>query len=153
MSLLDGTETNPPSKAARYGITIGVAIVLGPLFFYWLWFLYLHMPERRATENFLNALSSGNLQQAYTIWKPDPQHYSYKDFLEDWGDQGFYGPVKSYRLNSANAPARSGSGIIVRVEVNPFSPFPDGSDLAKSRRTKEVRLWVESKDKSLSFAP
>src|SRR5215467_7441140 len=109
MSLLDGTEVQPQSKLGRYGLTAIVAIILGPLFFYWLWFLYLHMPERRATENFLDALSSGNLQQAYTLWKPDPQHYSYKDFLEDWGEQGFYGPVKSYRLDSANSPGNSAS--------------------------------------------
>src|SRR5713101_2880113 len=34
-------------------------------------------------------------------------------------------------------------GIIVVVEVSPYQPFPDDSDVAKSRRTREVRIWVE----------
>lgn len=153
MSLLDGTEVEPQSKLRRYGLTTLVAIVLGPLFFYWLWFLYLHMPERAAAEHFLDALSSGNLQLAYTLWKPDPQHYSFQEFTQDWGEEGFYGPVKSYKVDSADSPAKSGSGIIIMVEVNPYSPFPNDNDTAKARRTKQVRLWVESKDKSLSFAP
>jgi len=44
-------------------------------------------------------------------------------------------------------------GIIVVVEVSPYQPFPDDSDVAKSRRTREVRLWVETRDKSLGFPP
>ena len=153
MSLLDGNEVPPESKLGRYAVTLGVAVILGPLFFYWLWFLYLHMPARSAAEHFLDALCNGNLQQAYTLWKADPQRYTFKEFTEDWGEGGFYGPVKSYKIDSADAPARSGSGIIVTVEVNPFSPFPDDNDTVKARLTKQVRLWVESKDKSLSFAP
>ena len=44
-------------------------------------------------------------------------------------------------------------GIIVVVEVSPYQPFPDDSDVAKSRRTREVRIWVETRDKSLGFPP
>ncbi len=61
--------------------------------------------------------------------------------------------MKSYHIETAAAPKRSGSGVIVVVEVSPLAPFPDDNDAAKNRRTKEVRIWVETKDKSLSFPP
>jgi hypothetical protein len=85
--------------------------------------------------------------------KADPAHYSYKDFMEDWGPAGYYGPVKSYRVESASEPDKSGSGIIVTVEVSPFQPFPNDNEVEKSSKTKEVKMWVESKDKSISISP
>jgi hypothetical protein len=38
----------------------------------------------------------------------------------------------------------------VVVEVSPFQPFPDISD-PHSSRNREIRLWVERSDQSLSF--
>jgi hypothetical protein len=40
----------------------------------------------------------------------------------------------------------------VTVEISPYSPYPDQND-PKSSRTKEVQIWVERSDKSLSFPP
>jgi hypothetical protein len=151
--LLDEPVDDPKAQLKRTAIMAGSAIVLSVLFFYWLWFLYLHMPERTAAERFFNILSAGNTEQAYQDWKPDASHYSYKDFMEDWGPTGQYGPVKSFRLESASNPPRGGSGIIITVEVSPDLPFPSNSDIVKSAHTKEVKLWVEKKDKSLGFSP
>jgi hypothetical protein len=153
IGLFEGTSEDPKAKKRRYVITAIALVVIGSVSGTWMYFDVVHVPQRHVAQHFLNALTAGDTQLAYNLWKADPQHYSYKDFLEDWGDKGFYGPVKSYQIESASSPRREGSGIVVTVEVNPYNPFPGDNDVIKSHATKEVRLWVEGKDKSLGFAP
>jgi len=153
MGLFDSTSEDPQSKKRRYLITLLFFLVLGGLGVWWLMFGYLHVPERAAAGRFFDALSAGNTELAYKLWKPEPNRYPYKDFLDDWGANGIYGPVKSYQIESVNSPTRGGSGVIVVAEVSPFQPFPDPNDLPKSRSTKEVRIWVETDSKALSYPP
>jgi len=114
-----------------------------------LWFTFRYYPEKRAAERFFDALVAGDTAQAYQLWKPGPT-YAMKDFLADWGSQGYYGPVKSYKILHAKAPSGS-NAIAVSVEVSPFSPMPDISDTEKSRKTRVVEVWVLAGDKSFSF--
>ncbi|MGB6429408.1 MAG: hypothetical protein WBF06_02400 [Candidatus Acidiferrales bacterium] len=147
MGLLDADHQKPPSKRLRYvvsGLALLILVGIG------LWFAFRYEPEKRVVENFMNAVVAGNFQQAYQIWHPHSS-YPYGEFLEDWGTQGYYGPILSYHVESATEPD-GGSGVIVTVEVSPFSPYPDAND-PKSGRTKEVQIWVERSDKSLSFPP
>lgn len=153
IGLFEGTSEDPKAKKRRYIITAFALLIIGSASGIWMYYGVVHVPQRHVTEHFLNALIAGDTQLAYNLWKPDPKQYSYKDFLDDWGDKGFYGPVRSYQIESASEPRRAGSGIIVTVEVNPYNPFPGDEDVMKSHATKEVRLWVENKDKSMGFAP
>ena len=114
-----------------------------------LYFTFRYYPEKRAAERFLDILIAGDTAKAYQLWKPGPS-YSMKDFLADWGPDGYYGPVKSYRILHAKAPSGS-NAIAITVEVSPFSPMPDTSDAEKNRRTKVVEVWVVASDKSFSF--
>ncbi len=145
--MLDGDAEEPRSKLLRYGITVLVFVLLlsGVVAY-----LLRYHTEKGTVEHFLNTLAAGDLQQAYRLWKPNPS-YSYEDFLRDWGPTGEFGPVKSYRLETAQRP-RDGSGIVIVVEVSKFQPFPSEGDFEKDRQNKEVRLWVERKDQSISFA-
>jgi len=120
VGLLDSDSEEPKSKARRYVIT-GLAFVL--LVTAGVWYLVRFYPEKKAAEHFFNALVVGDTQLAYQIWKPQGGSYSYSDFLDDWGPSGYYGPIKSYRIESAQAPPRGGSGVIVVAEVSPFEPF------------------------------
>ncbi len=149
MGLLDSTSEEPRSKLRRYAIS-GLALAL--LVAASLWYVFRFYPEKKAVERFLDALVAGDTQRAYQLWKPQAS-YSYKDFLDDWGPTGYYGPVKSYQIETAENPRGGGSGVIVVVVVSPDQPFPAESDAAKNRRTKEVRIWVERSDKSLGFPP
>ena len=116
-----------------------------------LWYTFRYYPEKRAAEHFFAALVAGDTARAYQLWKPS-QSYAMKDFLADWGPDGYYGPVKSYKIR--DAAARSGaSGVVVTVSISPFSPMPQPSDVEKSRKTRIVSVWVESKDHSFSFPP
>jgi hypothetical protein len=153
MGLLDVGTEDPNARKRRYIVTIVVAAILLVVAGWWFVFGFLHLPERRAASHFFDVLTSGNIPSAYQLVKADPAHYSYKDFLEDWGPTGFYGPVKSYQIESASAPDKSGSGIIVTVDVSPYQPFPSDDEVEKSSKTKEVKMWVESKDKSISISP
>ena len=147
MSLL----SPPPEPSNKYkALTYTVAaltVVLAIL----LYFVFRYYPEKKATERFFDALVAGNTDLAYQLWKPNPT-YALKDFLADWGPQGYWGPVKSYKIEHATAPKGSTS-IDVTVKVSPYSPMPDPSDVEKSRKTRVVDLWIESSNKSFSFPP
>jgi len=116
-----------------------------------LFFVFRYYPEKRAAENFFDALVAGDTNKAYAIWKPTAG-YEMKDFLADWGPKGYWGPVKSYRIGRAKV-LTGASGVSITITVSPYSPMPDPTDLEKSRKTKTVSLWVEKSDKSFSFPP
>jgi hypothetical protein len=150
VGLLDTTaEEAQHSKVRRYVFTIAAFIFLGALGCWWL--LRFHT-EKKTIVQFFDALATGQTEQAYRIWKPQPT-YSFQDFQEDWGPSGYYGPVKSFHIVTAARINSTASGVIFVVEVSPYEPFPSGDDAAKQNKTKEVRLWVERKDQSLSFPP
>jgi len=147
MSLLDPPAAKPEkSRAMAFTIAALVFVVLVVLFF-----TFRYYPEKRAAQRFFDALVAGNTDQAYQLWKPSPS-YTMKDFLADWGPQGYYGPVKSYDVLRANSPLGA-NAVAVHVAISPFSPMPDASDVEKSRKTKVVSIWVLVSDKSLSFPP
>ncbi|HVN07429.1 MAG TPA: hypothetical protein VMV61_00530 [Patescibacteria group bacterium] len=145
MGLMDGDPGPAPSKVPR-NIFIGVIVLMAvtiPLY------LLLRFHTEKATANlFLNELVAGDYQGAYRTWKPG-SGYSYDDFMRDWGPTGEYGPVKSYDLRSARSPAGA-SGVVITVDVSTASPFPGNRGASN---VKEVRLWVEHSDQSISYAP
>lgn len=147
MSLL----SPPPEPSNKYKAITFTGIVLGLALIASLYFTFRYYPEKKAAEHFLDALVAGDTKHAYQLWKPS-ESYRYGDFMADWGPEGYYGPVKSYAIVKAEA-SRGANGVTVLVEVSPFSPLPDKNDVEKSRRTKQINVWVKSDDKSFSFPP
>jgi hypothetical protein len=148
MGLLDGDSEEPKSKLRRYvvtGLILAIFLALG------IGYLLRYYTEKKTVEQFLTALAAGNTEEAYRTWKAQAS-YTYQDFLQDWGPQGYYGPVKSFRVEAAEK-LKGASGVIVVVAVSPYGKFPDEKDAEKNRYTKEVRIWVERRDQSLSFPP
>jgi hypothetical protein len=145
MSLLD-PPADKPDKSRAMAFTIAALAVVAIVA---LWFTFRYYPEKRAAERFFDSLVAGDTAKAFQLWKPGPT-YSMKDFLADWSPEGYYGPVKSYKIIHAKAPSGS-NAIAVTVEISPFSPMPDISDTEKSRKTKVVEVWVLEADKSFSF--
>jgi hypothetical protein len=147
MSLLSPPpEPSIKPKAITYTV-IALAVVLSIV----LYFSVRYYPEKKATEHFLDALVAGNTKEAYQLWKPS-ESYKLGDFMADWGPEGYYGPVKSYSIVKA-AERKGANGVTITINVSPFSPMPDKADVEKSRRTKQVSVWVRSEDKSFSFPP
>jgi hypothetical protein len=147
MSLLNPPEEKPHKSHAMAITLVSVFVVLAVV----LYFTFRYYPEKKAASQFFDALVAGETDKAYTLWRPSG-NYKMKDFLADWGADGYYGPVKSYKVMSAKAPQKSTS-VEVNVAISPFTPFPDSSDADKSRKTKVVTLWVQPSDKSFSFPP
>lgn len=147
MTLLD-PPADKPDKSRAMAFTIAalslVAIVA-------LWFVFRYYPEKKAAEHFFDALVAGDTARAYELWKPSSS-YAMKDFLADWGPQGYYGPVKSYEIAHAKAP-RGSTSVAVTVKLSPYSPMPDISDTEKSRKTRVIEVWILPNDKSFSFPP
>lgn len=145
LSLLDP----PPLKTHKshvlvytvVGLVVALAIVL--------WFSFRYYPEKKVAREFFDALVMGDTNKAYGIWKPTPS-YKKNDFLADWGADGYYGPVKSYKIMGAKAP-RNSNVVAVNVAISPYSPMPDASDGEKSQKTRVVTLWISPADKSFSF--
>src|SRR5215472_14967894 len=140
MTLLDPPPVKPEKSRAMAFTVAAVSVALMVV----LWFVFRYYPEKRAADRFFTAL-------AYQLWKPTPS-YSMKDFLADWGPEGYYGPVKSYEILKTCAPHGSNT-VDVSVAISPFTPMPQPGDAEKSRKTKVVSVWVVSSDKSLSFPP
>jgi hypothetical protein len=154
MGILDSGIEQPKSKTRRYIISAVALVILIAL---GLWYLMRYMQEKQTVERFMNALLAGDTQQAYQIWHPHPS-FTYQDFLGFWGPKGYYSPIKSYRIETAVMPPQSAggkaaSGVIVVVELSAYTPFPKSEEKIKFAQSREVQLWVERSDQSLSFPP
>jgi hypothetical protein len=135
------------SKVRRYIITIVVflALVIGTS-----WYFLRYYKEKDTVRHFLNDVVAGNMQQAYQDWNPEAS-YSFKDFLDDWGPNGYYGPVRSYKIEKT--VRRSNSNYVdVIVEVSPVKPFP-GGDADANSQIHEVDIGVRLSDQRMSFPP
>lgn len=148
MALLE-PPAEPSHKARNLTYTVAALALIAAVA---LWYLLRFYPEKRVVQHFFDALVAGDMTKAYDIWKPSPS-YRMQDFLADWGPQGYYGPVKSYKTMGAQAPHGQSTSVVVEVAISPFSPMPDPSDPERSRKTRVVNLWVNSESKSLSFPP
>jgi hypothetical protein len=146
VGLLDATPERPPSKLKRRLIMTAVFVVLGSI---GLWWLLRYHTEKVTVYHFLRAVEAGNMQRAYQIWKPTSS-YTFDRFLEDWGPDGYYGPVKSFNVKDTDHP-KGCACVDVVVQVSPYQPFPEKDDFVKQAKTKELKLRVEYSDQSIGF--
>lgn len=149
MGILDAGPEEPKSKMLRYGIS-GVALVLflsGAM-----WYFLRYNSEKRTVGHFMDSVIAGDMQKACDIWHTHPG-FSCQDFTSFWGPNGYYSPIKSFRMESAEVPPKGGSGVVVTVEISGYSPFPKPDETIKFAQNREVQIWVERSDQSLSFPP
>jgi hypothetical protein len=147
MSLLNAPEYDPRRERRRALAALGGVVLVGVLAA--VAYSYRNWPEERVVSRFMTALQQRDYETAYGIWLADPewkQHldrhasYPYEDFYRDWGPGGEWGLVRSFRIEGADSPPGGGSGVVVEVTVN-------------ERVGAKARIWVEKKDKSLTFSP
>jgi hypothetical protein len=151
VGILDSGAEEPKSKALRYVVS-GVALAL--MIAGALWYFLRFTPEKRTVERFMDAVVAGDTQTAFQIWHPAASSsFKYEDFLSFWGPKGYYSPIKSYRIETAEAPPKGGSGVVVVVELSAYSPFPSPQETIKFAQNQEVQIWVEKSDHSLGFPP
>ncbi len=149
MGILDTGAEEPKSKARRYVVS-GIALVL--LLAAGMWYMLRYTSEKHTVEHFMDAVIAGDMQKACQIWQTHP-NFTCKDFDSFWGPNGYYSPIKSYRLESAEVPPRGGSGVVVTVEISAYAPFPKPEETIKFAQNREVQIWVERSNLALSFPP
>ena len=133
-----------PAKDRRRNRVI-VAIVAIVLILAGLGWWLRNWPEEHVAKQFIGALQARDYQKAYGVWMHDPQWksheqqyklYPFADFYSDWGPGGDWGLIKTYKLDGSVNPPH-GSGVIVQFTIND--------------RAEKLRLWVEKKDKTITF--
>jgi hypothetical protein len=145
MSLLEPPVEKPKKHHVLMITLAAVALVL----IIALWFTFRYYPEKKAAGQFFAALTADDTAKAYALWKPSST-YTMNDFLADWGTNGYYGPVRSYRIMDAKA-VRNSVSIAVNVAISPYAQMPQPGDGERSMKTKVVTIWVTPADKSFSF--
>ncbi len=145
MSLLDAPEYDPSRERRKKLLAAGAVVLVIVLAA--AGYRFRNWPEERIVDRFFAALQAKDYEAAYGIWLADPdwkQHpdrnpnYLYSDFYRDWGPGGEWGLINTYRIERSENPPHA-SGVIVEVVVN--------------ERVQKARVWVEKKDKTLTFPP
>lgn len=149
VGILDYGAEEPKSKALRYVIS-GIALVL--FIAAAMWYFLRFSAEKRTIAHFMDAVIAGDTQKACDIWHTH-HGFTCQDFASFWGPNGYYSPIKSYRIESAEVPPKGGSGVVVTVELSGYEPFPKPEETVKFAQNREVQIWVERSDQSLSFPP
>jgi len=108
---------------------------------------FRNWPYEHVVHNFFQALQQQDYEKAYGIWMHDPEwkqhperhkNYPFGEFHTDWGPGGEWGLIREFQIDGAVRP-KNGSGVVVQVTVN--------------HRADKARIWVEKKDKTLTFSP
>ena len=144
-TIFTAPEFNPARDRRRR--VVMVSVVAAVIVIAVLAYLYRNWPEERVVSHFFAALVNKDYERAYGIWLHDPgwkQHpqqypnYPYNEFYRDWGPGGEWGLIRSFKIEGSANP-KGGSGVVVVVTVN--------------ERKEKARIWVEKKDKTLTFSP
>lgn len=117
-------------KITKYTL---LALILSLIAGVTLYVIFKNWREEREVKRLLTAIEQSDYQSAYRIWKPEAS-YTYNDFMRDWGPNGDYGKITSFKMVRSRS---HGNGVIVTMTIN----------------GREARLWVDRETRSISFAP
>lgn len=84
---------------------------------------FINYREEGSVEKFLTNVRNGNYDTAYANWDISDGHYTMKDFMEDWGKDGYYGKAAaSAKISDSNS---RGPDVVVYVKFQGFkAPVP-----------------------------
>ena len=123
---------NPQTERLKKRLLLGIplALILGG----YLYYEFKNYSEERAVSRFLSTVVQQDYEQAYQLWQPS-KYYTFENFQADWGPNGVEGPIRDFDITDSH---ERGSGVLVDITVN---------------GQKEISIWVEKSNKSLSFPP
>jgi hypothetical protein len=136
-SLLHDDHPIPKRTAAlkeRLKIPVMGALVL--IFFGGIAYKYANYKEEGRVRQFLGAIEGSQYDAAYGQWDTEGR-YTMKDFLQDWGKEGYY--IKGMHQAKVIDSNSSGHAVVVYV----------GIDSLKS----PVALRVDKETLKISFSP
>jgi hypothetical protein len=124
------------SRALKERLKVPVYIALALIFVSGLIYKFANFREERAVRQFMGQVEGGNLDAAYHLWDAEGR-YTMKDFLQDWGKDGYYTKgMREARVVDSNS---KGGSVVVYL----------GIDSLKS----PVALLVDKDTLKISFSP
>jgi hypothetical protein len=136
-SLIYGDHPVPKkSRAWKDRLKVPVAIGLVLFVIGGVAYKFANFREERMVRQFVEAIKGGNYDLAYGNWESD-EHYTMKDFLQDWGKDGYYTKgMQQARVVDSNS---KGTGVIVYIALENFK--------------QPVAILVNKETLKLSFSP
>lgn len=131
--IFDSEAPKRKTGIRKYWPLIVIIVVVGGVIGY---FALHNLPEKRAMEHFLTELKDGHYKEAYNLWQPAPD-YSYQDFLHDWGPNGDYGKIRTFKIDRVKS--KGSDIVIITVTINDQTP--------------PLALIVTRKTKGLAYSP
>jgi hypothetical protein len=136
-SLIYGDHPIPrKSRALRERLKVPVGIALVLIFVGGLIYKFANFREEGRVKQFIQAVEGGQYDLAYQEWDADGR-YTMKDFLQDWGKEGYY----TKGMHQARVVDSNGTGSSVTVYV--------GIDSLNN----PVALRVDKQTLKISFSP
>jgi hypothetical protein len=118
----------------RLKVPLGIALVL--IFISGIVYKFANFREERSVRQFMSQIENGQYDSAYSVWDTEGR-YAMKDFLQDWGKDGYYTKgMREARIVDSNS---KGSAVVVYL----------GIDSLKS----PVALRVDKESLKISFSP
>ena len=124
------------SRALKERLKVPVSIGLVLLFISGMVYKYANFREEGRVRQFVEAIQQGRFEDAYQRWDADSR-YPMKDFLQDWGKDGFY----TKGMQEAHIAGSNGKGGSVVVY------------LAIDKLKYPVALFVDKETLKISFSP
>ena len=118
-SLIYGDHPIPKKqRPLKQRIMIPTAIAIAVIVLLVGAYKFFNYREEGSVSAFITDLRQGNYEKAYANWDLTDSHYSMKDFLEDWGKDGYYGKT----MGTAKVLDSRGQGeaVVVYVELAGF---------------------------------
>ena len=136
-SLIYGEHQIPKkSRTWKEALKVPVSIALVLIFIAGLAYKFANFREEGRVRQFVEAVSSGQYDDAYQRWDGDA-HYNMKDFLQDWGKDGYYTKgMREARVTDSNG---KGASVIVYLTIDSLK-YP-------------VALLVDKDTLKISFSP
>jgi hypothetical protein len=118
----------------RLKVPVGIALVL--IFISGILYRFANFREERSVKQFMTAVEGGQYDAAYQLWDASGR-YTMKEFLQDWGKDGYY----TKGMHEAKVVDSNGQGSAVVVYV--------GIDSLKS----PLALRVDKDSLKIGFSP
>ena len=136
-NLITGDHVAPkPGMPLQRKLSIAVALFVVVSFGGFLIWKFINYREESRVTGFLDAIAHGQYDRAYASWDADDR-YKMKDFLEDFGSEGFY----TKNMHSARVVNSKGQGgaVVVCVQLDKFQ--------------KQLPIRVDKESLKLSYSP
>ena len=120
-------------KRIVFGVLMAIAVAAS------IFVLQINHRQKGRINEFVARLKTQDYQGAYLMWgctevNPCPD-YKYEKFLEDWGPKSKHAQISNYSIQRTCA---CGTGVLITLGMAPGG---------------EEKLWVESANGTIGFAP